>query len=138
MDLSELLQLIKQASKEQVEASKPVAVMVGKVVSVSPLEIQLDQKLKLDEEFLILTKAVVDFSVEMTVDHMTEIHTHSHQYTDDSTTRTTQSHTHNHAYTGRKPFVMHNKLNVGDHVLLLRVQGGQKYVVLDVVGGGTL
>ncbi|WP_313524802.1 DUF2577 domain-containing protein [Anaerotignum sp.] len=136
--MSELLQLIKQASKEQVESSKPVAVMIGKVVSIAPLEIQLDQKLKLTEAFLVLTKAVVDYSVDLTVDHMTETHTHTHQYTDDSTTRTTQPHTHNHAYIGQKPFIMHNKLKVNEHVILLRVQGGQKYIVLDVVGGGTL
>lgn len=136
--MSELLQLIKQASKEQVESSKPVAVMIGKVVSIAPLEIQLDQKLKLTEAFLVLTKAVVDYSVDLTVDHMTEMHTHTHQYTDDSTTRTTQPHTHNHAYIGQKPFIMHNKLKANEHVILLRVQGGQKYIVLDVVGGGTL
>lgn len=138
MVLSELLQLIKQAAKEQVESSKPVAVMIGKVVSTAPLEIQLDQKLRLTEEFLVLTKAVVDYSVNMTVNHTTESHTHAHQYIDDSTTRTTQSHTHNHAYAGTKAFTIHNKLKVDDHVILLRVQGGQQYVVLDVVGGGIL
>ncbi|WP_312047773.1 DUF2577 domain-containing protein [Anaerotignum sp.] len=136
--MSELLQLIKQAAKEQVESSKPVAVMIGKVVSAAPLEIQLDQKLRLTQEFLVLTKAVVDYSVNMTVNHTTETHTHSHSYQDDSTSRTTQLHTHNHAYVGTKSFTIHNKLKVDDHVMLLRVQGGQQYVVLDVVGGGIL
>lgn len=138
MGLSELLQLIKLASKEQAEASKPVAVMFGRVVSTAPLEIQLDQKITLTESFLVLTKSVVDYSVDMTVVHTTEDHAHSHQYTDDSTTRTTEPHTHNHAYVGRKSFAMHNKLKIDDHVILLRVQGGQQYIVLDIVGGGTL
>lgn len=134
--MSELIQLIKHAAKEQSEASKPVAVMIGKVVSETPLKIQLDQKLTLTESFLILTKAVVDYSVDMTVDHTTESHTHSHGYIDDSSKRTTDLHTHNHAYVGKKKFTIHHKLKEDDQVILLRKQGGQQYVVLDVVGGG--
>lgn len=136
--MSELAQLIKQMAKGQYEASKPVAVMIGKVVSVSPLKIQLDQKITLTESFLILTKAVVDYSVDMTVNHNTETHTHDHRYTDDNSQRTTEPHTHSHAYVGTKIFTIHNKLKAGDHVILLRVQGGQRYVVLDIVGGGTI
>jgi hypothetical protein len=134
--LSELLQLVKQASQAQFEASKPVAVMFGKVVSVDPLKIQLDQKITLSESFLVLTKSVIDYSVDVTVDHTTESHTHSHSYIDDSSTRTTEPHTHSHQYKGKKKFTIHHKLNMDDHVILLRVQGGQKYIVLDVVGGG--
>ncbi|MEA5082695.1 MAG: DUF2577 domain-containing protein [Lachnospiraceae bacterium] len=136
--MSELLQIIKQAAAEQNEASKPVAIMMGKVVSISPLKIQLDQKLTLRESALILTKSVIDYSVNMTVNHTTESHTHAHDYLDDSTARTTDSETHSHAYTGKKAFTVHNKLKVGDSVVLLRVQGGQKFIVLDIVGGGTL
>ncbi|MEA5084346.1 MAG: DUF2577 domain-containing protein [Lachnospiraceae bacterium] len=136
--MSELLQIIKQAAAEQNEASKPVAVMMGKVVSVLPLKIQIDQKLTLSESALILTKSVIDYSVSMTVNHSTESHTHAHNYIDDSSTRTTEFNTHSHAYTGTKVFAVHNKLKVGDSVVLLRVQGGQKFIVLDIVGGGTL
>jgi len=74
----------------------------------------------------------------MTVNHATESHTHAHSYIDDSLTRTTETNTHSHAYTGTKAFTVHNKLKAGDNVVLLRVQGGQKFVILDVVGGGTL
>lgn len=136
--MSELLQIIKQVAAEQSEASKPVAVMMGKVVSISPLKIQLDQKLTLSESALILTKSVIDYSVNMTVNHTTETHTHAHNYIDDSSTRTTESNIHSHAYKGTKAFTVHNKLKVGDSVVLLRVQGGQKFIVLDIVGGGTL
>ncbi len=136
--MSELLQIIKQAAAEQNEAGKPVAVMMGKVVSTSPLKIQIDQKLTLSESALILTKSVIDYSVNMTVNHATESHTHAHSYIDDSSTRTTETNTHNNAYAGTKAFAVHNKLKVGDNVVLLRVQGGQKFIVLDIVGGGTL
>ena len=30
--------------------------------------------------------------------------------------------------------IIHNQLAVGDEVILLRVQGGQKFVVLDKIG----
>ena len=111
---------------------------MGKVVSALPLKIQIDQKLTLSESALILTKSVIDYSVNMTVNHATESHTHSHNYIDDGSTRTTETNTHSHAYTGTKAFTVHNKLKVGDSVVLLRVQGGQKFIVLDIVGGGTL
>lgn len=132
--MSELLQIIKQAAAEQNEAGKPVAVMIGNVLSSSPIKIQIDQKLILSESALILTKSVIDYSVNMTVNHTTESNTHRHFLSG----RYTDSNTHSHAYTGTKPFTVHNKLNVGDNVVLLRVQGGQKFVVLDIAGGGAL
>lgn len=136
--MSELAQLIKKAAKDQMDSAKPMDIIIGEVVSAAPLKIKLDSKITLTESFLILTKAVVDYSVNMTVNHTTETHTHSHTYQDDSTTRTTQPNTHNHAYVGTKSFTIHNKLKVGDYVILLRAHGGQKFIVLDIVGGGTL
>ncbi len=41
--------------------------------------------------------------------------------------------THKHAVKGRKKLRLFNGLQVGERVLLLRWQGGQKYLVLDRV-----
>lgn len=49
---------------------------------LSPLEITTDQKLILGEKQLILTNAVRDYTVEMTVDHVTEVISHGHSVTD--------------------------------------------------------
>ena len=68
----DLLEIIKQAGIEAMEASKPVKVMFGEVKSVKPLMIMVEQKLPLTEEFLILTYAVKDHWRDMTVDHLTE------------------------------------------------------------------
>ena len=38
---------------------------------------------------------------------------------------------HNHDYTGRKSYLVHNQLVVGDKVILLRESGGQRYIALD-------
>ena len=42
---------------------------------------------------------------------------------------------HSHEISGRKKITVHNGLAVGDKVILIRQQEGQKYFVLDRVGG---
>lgn len=121
----DLLEIIKQAGIEAMEASKPVKVMFGEVKSVKPLMIMVEQKLPLTEEFLILTYAVKDHWRDMTVDHLTE---NASGGSGDSAYAS-----HNHAYKGRKKFLIHNDLMVGEHVLLLSMQGGQKFIVVDRV-----
>ncbi|GGJ68323.1 hypothetical protein GGR02_001823 [Anoxybacillus voinovskiensis] len=81
-----LIDLIKTVAVKAVEATNPVHVLFGTVVSESPLEVQIHQKLKLTEEFLVITE------------------------------RVTQA-----------------NLKRADKVILLRVQGGQQFVVLDKV-----
>ncbi len=121
----DLLSLIKQAGAEAMEASKPVKIMFGEVKSVNPLMIMVEQKLPLTEDFLILTYAVKDHWRDMTVDHLTE---NASGGSGDSAYAS-----HNHAYKGRKKFLIHNDLVVGEHVLLLSMQGGQKFIVVDRV-----
>lgn len=121
----ELLQLIKQAAAEGVEAGKPVKVFFGTVTGVQPLVITVEQKKVLTQEFLILTSAVKDHWRDMTVDHLTE---NASGGSGDSAYAA-----HNHAYTGRKSFLVHNDLVMGEKVLLLAMQGGQKFIVADRV-----
>ena len=66
------LENVKRAAVEAVAAGKPFGFILGKVTSVSPLKVQVDQKLELTASQLILTNAVRDFTVYMTVDHQTE------------------------------------------------------------------
>ena len=44
-DINELMQVLKKASVEAMEAAKPVQTCFGKVVSVSPLQIAIEQKM---------------------------------------------------------------------------------------------
>ena len=136
--MNEFLSLLKIAAMEQEQAMKPVAVTFGTVVGEQPLEIMIDQKMTLTESFLILTKSVIDYSVDMTVSHVTQPHTHSHVYTDDGSKLETQPHTHTHEYSGKKRFTVHHGLKNGDKVILLRIQGGKKFIVLDIIGGGSV
>lgn len=82
LDFNDLLVAVKKSALEAIEAAKPVNVVYGKVTSVSPLIINIEQKLNLSEAQLVLTRSA-------------------------------------------------SELVTGDSVILLRVQGGQKYVVLD-------
>lgn len=118
-----IVELIKQAALEAVMESKPTAITYGDVTSVSPLTITVDQKLILKQAQLILTNSVKDYEVYMTMDHLTEATSGG---TGDSSFAS-----HTHAYKGKKKFLVHNALKVGDKVMLLQMQGGQKYIVME-------
>ena len=58
---------MKRAALEVQEASKPVNVYFGEVVSVKPLKINVEQKMVLGEGQLILTRNVTDYMTTVTV-----------------------------------------------------------------------
>ena len=130
LDLNALVRAVKKAAVEAVRAENPMGVCHGTVTGISPLEITTDQKLILGEKQLILTNAVRDYTVEMTVDHVTEVISHGHSVTD-TYTGTAQPVDHSHPYKGRKSFRVHLGLKMGEKVIMVRCDGGQQFVVLD-------
>lgn len=132
LDLNALVRAVKKAAVEAVRAENPMGVCHGTVTGLSPLEITTDQKLILGEKQLILTNAVRDYTVEMTVDHVTEVISHGHSVTDTYTGGgTAQPVDYSHPYKGRKSFRVHLGLKMGEKVILVRCDGGQQFVVLD-------
>lgn len=132
LDLNALVRAVKKAAVEAVRAENPMGVCHGTVTGLSPLEITTDQKLILGEKQLILTNAVRDYTVEMTVDHVTEVISHGHSVTDTYTGGgAAQPVDHSHPYKGRKSFRVHLGLKMGEKVILVRCDGGQQFVVLD-------
>lgn len=132
--MSNPVELVKKAAIEAVIASNPCAIMFGTVTSTTPLKINVEQRLTLDDSHLVLTSLVRDIEVDMTVDHSTEDHTHTHTISDTySGGGSASDETHNHDVTGKKTMIVHLGLEVGESVMLLQVQGGQKYIVLDRV-----
>jgi hypothetical protein len=130
--LPNAVEVVKNAALEAVEASKPVNLLFGQVISASPLKIQVDQKAIYTEKMLVLTRNVTDFEVDMTVSHQTVVISHSHPVVDTYTGGgSATSVDHKHPIKGRKKYKVHNALVVGDWVLLARIQGGKKFVVLD-------
>lgn len=125
ISLPNLVELIKMVALDAIKESKPTAILFGKVISISPLKINVEQKLTLTEAQLILTHNVVDYDLEMTVDHETD-------YTGGGTGDLAFD-SHNHTYKGKKVFKVHNGLKVNDDVILVQMQSGQKFIVLDKV-----
>lgn len=125
-DAVEFVKTIKKAAVEAYEATKPVQVCFGKVISASPLKILVDQKLTLGKSQLVLTRNVTDFTTEVTVSWVTE--------NKSGGSGESSFASHNHAVAGKKKITVHNGLVVGNEVILLRQQGGQKYIVVDRIG----
>lgn len=142
-DAAELVRAIKMAAIDAVEADKPAEVCFGIVTNTAPLKIQVEQKLTLGENQLVLTKAVTNHWVDIEVNHFTvndnfmiPDHTHgiSDTYTGGGSCDTGNLDTaHKHGYEGRKLIMIYNGLIVGEKVLLIRFDKGQRFVVLDRV-----
>lgn len=128
---------IKRLAKGVQDASQPMDLVFGVVESANPLNIRINQKMVLPDEFLILTNAVKDHSVDISIAWTTELekeHTHGNGNNGKPTEGVEEPKDgHKHDIKGRKRITIHNGLTVGEKVLLLRTQGGQNYVVIDRV-----
>ena len=114
--LGDLVGAIKKAALQVFENSDPSTWMLGEVVNDDPLEIQVEQRLTLDEDNLILTRNVTDYMTFASFNMETK-----------------SADGHKHSITGKYPISIHNSLQEGDLVLLIRQQGGQKFIVIDRV-----
>lgn len=123
--MSRLARAIKDMAVGATEYGKPVEIYTGTVVSTGPLEIFLDGNIpNLKEKELILTRAVLDHEVDIEVSHKTE----DFELIEGKLTDIKK---HNHEYKGRKKITIYNGLKEGEGVLLLRFQGGQKFIIWD-------
>ena len=119
LNSDDLYNSIKLDAMKAVEASQPCDFLYGKVTSVSPLKISVEQKLTLGSAQLVLSRNVTDHTVDVTVDWKTETKGEG----------STDSHT--HPISGTKKMTIHNGLKIGDEVILIKKKGGQKYLVFD-------
>ncbi len=116
--MADLVSLIKKAAVDAVEGEKPAGVLFGTVTSVSPLQVNVEQRLTLSGEMLALTSNVMDYSVELGINWQTG---------------SGGDPSHSHAVTGTKTATVKNGLKIGEKVVLLRMQGGQRFLILDRV-----
>lgn len=107
-----MIEIMKKAGVEAVGAANPVNILFGEVISLAPLEVRIDQRFILTKEFLIIPESLTRYEVDLTHDHNYES-----------------------GVNGKALFklVIREGLKQGDKLLLLRVQGGQQYVILDKV-----
>ncbi|MFM9329181.1 DUF2577 domain-containing protein [Paenibacillus mesotrionivorans] len=104
-----MLNAIRQAALTGMEAGKPMAVLFGEVISGNPLQVNVDQRFILDADFLIVPDSLTRLELDL-------------------------SHTHGSGGQGlATPVVIRPGLEAGDKVILLRVQGGQQFLIMDKV-----
>lgn len=125
-DYSGLMDAVKRAAVDAVEAGKPSGIFFGKVISTSPLQICVEQKMTLGMAQLVLTRNVTDYETAIETEWLTE--------KTDGGYGEASFEAHEHAIRGVKLLTIYNGLSVGDDVILMQQQGGQKYIVLDKVG----
>lgn len=139
---NDLLNIIKKAAMDAVNTSQPSDFCYGKIISVSPLKISIEQKMTLGVAQLVLTRNVTDYTISVNVNWNTNdsLSTHNHQISGsdnrgDSINFSSQDVNlqHQHDIKGTKEITIHNALKVGEEVILLKQKGGQKYLVLDRV-----
>lgn len=129
MDANGIVKKVHQAAIDAMESTKPVNVYFGEVMSVSPLKIDVEQKMILGEKQLILTRNVTDFKTKITAGNIK-----NYYYTGDVNSGTAPvSPSHVHAV-GTIEITVHNGLAVGDGVILIRQQEGQRFIVVDRIG----
>jgi hypothetical protein len=116
--LMALLETIKKAGLGAVEAASPVNVLFGTVISAEPLKVNVDQRFMLTDKNLVIAEHLWTYNVEMHVKNadVSTSEPNAYKASMDSADVTIQ-----------------RNLKAGDKVILLRVQGGQQYVILDKV-----
>lgn len=102
-DFTDMVKAIQKNNERSIDYSKPTTFMFGTVTNVNPLKVNVEQRMVLDKHSLILSENVTDHDVSMMVDDE------------------------------RKTYRIYNALKTGEKVVLLRQQGGQKFIILDRV-----
>lgn len=156
LDYTPLLNIIKELAAGAIDSKKLFSFCIGKVVAPQGsdgkgLKIRIEQRLTLGDKQLLLTNAVRDHYVKLTTvgetlnqqdgkEHNTEYEENLALASGVAAVANAAPGTnydffakHRHEYKGDKWFKVNRKLQVGESVILLRVDGGQKYIVLDRV-----
>lgn len=117
-DANDLVRVIKQAAEDANQAGYPVNVMTGTVTGISPLAIMVEQRFSITKAHLIVPRRLTDHGVRISYNGLTQ---------------KAGEPEHQHDYGGEMVVTVHNGLKKGDTVVLVRQQGGQKYLVADKV-----
>lgn len=119
---------IKQLVMQTLQNTELSDVVSGEVINDNPLQIKIDSKIILTDEFLVLTNNVRDY--ETTVDYIEVTESKEETDTEETDKEETPEPTSKTA-----KCTIHNALKVGDNVLMLQQSGGQMFIVLDKIGG---
>lgn len=123
-----LLNTIKNINKDMQASAQGMSIVFGQVISANPLQIKVGEKLVLDEDFLTLSYAVREKKINIQ---------HTHTYTDSTRSSTSTKTTSNTSSvlpnTNFSEYILIPALKTGEEVILIRMEGGQQFIVLDRV-----
>jgi len=108
-----MLGVVKQAAMDAIAASNPVTLIFGEVIKADPLEVNVDQRFTLTADFLIVPESLMKYEIDARYDH---------SYNEGTTGSGLQD-----------KLLIRRGLDAGDKLILLRMQGGQRYLILDRV-----
>lgn len=136
----ELKDVLYQMMSESQRASQPADLRIGTVTAVNPLEITINTSMApLRAGILLLTEPVVEKKIPI-LQHNHVIHD---TYTGGGSSEDNLMQSSIICYENGEPLpvengyiILNRALEVGDKVLLLRVQSGQKFIVLSRVFEG--
>lgn len=111
--MANFAEMIKRAAMDAVKASKPATILYGEVVTTSPLKIKVADNISLGREHLIVPERLTDYEVNMEYDEPVG-----------------DSFVHR-----RILYTVRSALKVGDKVILVRDQGGQRFLIVDRLEG---
>lgn len=126
-DYSRLNNLIKEISLNAVESSKPINVIFGIVTSDDPLIIEIEDKLKLNKNQLILTRNVTDFKTKLSFDNPGITHD-VNGYLPGTTHNIDKL-----EFTSniKNDITIYNGLKKDEEVILINLKGEQQFIVWD-------
>ena len=116
--MSDLVTAIKKLNAASVDATMPMAVITGTVVSTNPLAVKIDQKITVPAAMLRVTDSVRERYVDLKME-------------EDTSNAGDPGHT--HKFEGAKQYLFKTGLSIDDQVLLIREKGGQTYIIIDRV-----
>lgn len=128
----ELLEVIQEVALRTQEASQPTQFQIGKVTATNPLKLSIHPAMpEIEQSMLYLTEGVVEKKIPI----VTHSHTISDTYTGGGSCSTELSHIICQEHGQELPIedgylILNRGLQVGDKVLLLQVEGGQRFLIL--------
>lgn len=129
-DGNDLMEIIKQAAMNAVNAGQDSDFCYGTVTSASPLKILVEQKMELTAAQLVLCRNVTNHTITITLGNTKDYYFTGKTEDDGTAPIPTTSHVH---AIGTVQMTIHNELKAGEKVVLIRKKGGQEYLVLDRV-----
>lgn len=128
LDGNDFLKVMRKAAAEAVEAGKPTAFTYGKVISSDPIMVEVDQKIQLSEKQLSFGESMQEYETEVEVE-IEEMELELDLQINGETVKALAKG--NGKVKGKG--LIKRSLDAGAEVILVRMQGGQKYVMYDKV-----